>query len=32
MRLGLQASEKDWDNEEDAIYDEWRKHDGVSEG
>ena len=23
---------KDWDNESDAIYDDWRKHYNVSEG
>lgn len=27
--LGLAAFEKDWDNPEDAIYDEWRIHYGV---
>jgi len=28
--LGLSAFERDWDNEEDAIYDDWRKHCGVT--
>ena len=28
--LGLSAFERDWDNEEDAIYDDWRKHYGVT--
>ncbi len=28
--LGLSAFERDWDNEEDAIYDDWRKHYGVA--
>jgi len=28
--LSLSAFEKDWDNEEDAIYDNWRTHYGVS--
>ena len=32
MHLGLRAFQRDWDNEEDAVYDEWRKHYGVSEG
>ena len=27
--LGLSAFEKAWDNEEDAIYDNWREHYGV---
>lgn len=27
--LSLSAFEKDWDNEEDAIYDHWRTHYGV---
>lgn len=29
QELGLAAFEKDWDNEEDAIYDNWRTHYGV---
>ena len=32
MRLGLRSFQQDWDNEEDAIYDDWRKHYDVSEG
>ena len=28
--LSLSAFEKDWDNEEDAIYDDWRTLYGVS--
>lgn len=27
--LGLAAFERDWNNSEDAVYDEWRKHYGV---
>ena len=27
--LSLSAFEKEWDNEEDAIYDNWRTHYGV---
>ncbi len=27
--LGLSAFEVDWDNDEDAIYDNWRTHYGV---
>lgn len=30
--LGISAFEADWDNAEDAIYDDWRKHYGVEEG
>ena len=30
--LSLSIFQKDWDNPEDAIYDDWRKHYGVSEG
>ena len=30
--LGLRSFQQDWDNEEDAIYDDWREHYGVSEG
>lgn len=30
QNLGLAAFEKDWDNEEDAIYDTWRDLYGVS--
>ena len=29
QRLGLQAFETDWDNEEDAIYDNWREIYGI---
>lgn len=29
QELSLTAFEKDWDNEEDAIYDNWRAHYGV---
>ena len=29
--LGLAAFEQDWDNEEDAIYDDWRTLYGISE-
>ncbi len=32
MHLGIRSFQRDWDNEEDAVYDEWRKHYGVSEG
>jgi hypothetical protein len=32
MKLGLTAFEKDWDNEEDAIFDNWREFYGVSTG
>lgn len=27
--LGLSAFEQEWDNAEDAIYDEWQRHYGV---
>lgn len=27
--MSLAAFEKDWDNPEDAIYDQWREHYGV---
>jgi len=27
--MGLQAFQKDWDNAEDAVYDDWRKAYGV---
>ena len=30
--MGLASFQKDWDNDEDAVYDEWRKHYGVEEG
>ena len=30
--IGLAAFEKDWDNPEDAIYDNWRAHYGVPAG
>jgi len=29
QQLSLSAFEKDWDNEEDAIYDDWRTLHGV---
>jgi hypothetical protein len=29
QELSLTAFEKDWDNEEDAIYENWRAHYGV---
>lgn len=32
QELSLTAFENDWDNEEDAIYDDWRTHYGVSAG
>lgn len=32
MALGLAAFEKEWDNPEDAIYDNWREHYDVSAG
>ncbi|HRW08961.1 MAG TPA: hypothetical protein P5121_27845 [Caldilineaceae bacterium] len=32
QELGRSAFEKEWDNEEDAIYDEWRRHYGVPTG
>lgn len=27
--LGLKAFQRDWDNEEDAIYDNWKEHYGI---
>ncbi|MFZ5821003.1 MAG: hypothetical protein ACOYYJ_13970 [Chloroflexota bacterium] len=30
--MGLDAFQKEWDNEEDAVYDDWRKQYGVSTG
>jgi hypothetical protein len=27
--LGLRAFEEDWDNPDDAIYDDWKAHNGV---
>lgn len=30
QNLGLAAFEREWDNEEDAIYDNWREIYGVS--
>jgi hypothetical protein len=30
QQLSISTFEADWDNEEDAIYDEWRTHYGVS--
>jgi hypothetical protein len=32
MKMSLAAFEKDWDNPEDAIYDNWREIYGVSTG
>lgn len=32
QELGLTAFEKEWDNEEDAIYDDWRTHYGIPAG
>jgi hypothetical protein len=32
QRLGLAAFERDWDNPDDAIYDNWRELYGVSAG
>jgi phage-related minor tail protein len=29
QQLSLSTLEKEWDNEEDAIYDNWRAHYGV---
>ncbi|MCA9997012.1 MAG: hypothetical protein KDE56_14740 [Anaerolineales bacterium] len=29
-RMGLTAFETEWDNPEDAIYDNWREHYGIS--
>ena len=31
-QLSLSAFEQDWDNDDDAIYDDWRKHYGVPAG
>ena len=30
--LGLAFFQRDWDNDDDAIYDNWREHYGVTEG
>ena len=30
MQLGLASFEADWDNPDDAIYDNWQEHYGVS--
>jgi len=30
--MGLASFQKDWDNDEDAIYDNWRAYYGVEEG
>ncbi len=30
--LGLASFQRDWDNDDDAIYDHWREHYGVTEG
>jgi len=27
--MGLEAFQKDWDNAEDAIYDDWKVHYGI---
>jgi len=27
--MGLEAFQKDWDNAEDAIYDDWRRYYGI---
>lgn len=32
LALGLATFQQDWDNPDDAIYDDWREHYGVSEG
>lgn len=32
QELSLTAFAKDWDNEEDAIYDDWRTHYGIPAG
>ncbi len=32
QKMSLTAFEKDWDNPEDAIYDNWRELYGISEG
>ena len=32
MALSLRALQKDWDNPEDAVYDEWREAYGLSAG
>jgi hypothetical protein len=32
QRLGLAAFEREWDNPDDAIYDNWRELYGVSAG
>ena len=32
QRMGLVSFEKDWDNPDDAIYDNWRELYGVSAG
>ena len=32
QKLGLAAFEDEWDNPEDAIYDNWREQYGVSKG
>ncbi len=30
MALGLKSFQQDWDNADDAIYDEWREHYGIA--
>lgn len=30
MALGLAAFQREWDNDEDAIYDDWKEHYGVT--
>ena len=32
MAMSLATFQEDWDNEDDAIYDNWREHYGVPEG
>jgi hypothetical protein len=32
MVLGLTAFQQDWDNPDDAVYDNWREHYAVSAG
>lgn len=32
MKLGLASFEADWDNPDDAVYDNWQEHYGVSAG
>jgi hypothetical protein len=30
IALGLESFQQDWDNADDAIYDDWREHYGVA--